>query len=317
MADAKPASSLYERASREALRVAVTGGSGFIGTYIVLNLLQLGHHVHLLVHSSDPDYVSVRGRVQTFTGGVNDVEALDACFEGCDAVYHLVGIIAETKHKTFQETVVKGSQKVAAAAKRAGVGKLIYLSAIGASPNAASRYFTTKHIAEETTIATGLDYTIFRPSIVYGARDQFVNKLARIIKLSPVVPVFGDGRFKLQPVYVEELAALMIEALRFPASKNKIYEIGGPDQLTYLEIIDIIKRTLNVRRGNIHLPIPFMRMIASVMEKVVKPAPITVDQLNMLQAGSTCDHTIVEREFGVRFTPFEEQLQKYLGNYHG
>ena len=193
----------------ESPRAAVFGGSGFIGTYLVMSLFQMGYQVNLLVNRTSPDLNSPRGRIRTFAGSIENAAALEACCAGCSAVFHLVGLIVETRVKTFQKTVIEGMANAIAAARRAGVSKIVYLSALGASAEATSRYYQTKYQAEQQVRNSGLDYTIFRPSIVYGRRDQFVNRLARMIRLTPIVPVIGDGKYMLQPVYVEELAALM------------------------------------------------------------------------------------------------------------
>lgn len=294
-------------------KIAVLGGSGFIGTHLTMFLLQMGYHLRLLHHTTDPDYVSPRGQIESVQGSINDPDALERCFTGCSHVYHLVGIIAETRTKTFRHTVAEGTQVVIDAAKEAGVAKIIYLSALGASEEADTAYFRTKWEAERAVIDSGLGYTIFRPSIVYGARDQFINKLASMITYSPVVPVIGGGKYRLQPVYVEELAAVMAQASRLDRTDGKIYEVGGPEQLTYLEILDIIKRVLGRKRLTVHIPISWAMMAAAVTEKVLKPAPLTRDQIRMLEKESVCDNTVVEKEFGVTFSRFELQLQKYLG----
>jgi NADH dehydrogenase len=160
---------------------------------------------------------------------------------------------------------------------------------------------------------SGLDYVIFRPSIVYGVEDDFINKIAGMLKFSPVAPVIGDGKYQFQPVYVEELAAITAFAADKDFVSEKIYEVAGPEKLTYLELLNIIMRVLNKRRPVVHVPFSLAHAAAAVLEKIIKPAPLTTDQLAMMRAGNTCDHTVVEREFGVTFTPVEQQLRKYLG----
>jgi len=293
-------------------KTAVLGSSGFIGAHLTLFLLQMGHRLSLLHHKADPDFISTRGQIDSIQGSINDKDALRRCFEGCKRVYHLVGIIAETKTKKFEQTVAEGTRSLTDAAREAGVKKIFYLSALGSSEDAATDYFRTKWEAERTVIESGLDYTIFRPSIVYGVRDKFINKLASMIKYSPVVPVIGDGKYRLQPVYVEELAAVMAHASSLEITDGKIYDVGGPEQLTYMEILDIIKRVLGRKRPTVHIPMSWARIAAAVMEKIIKPAPLTRDQIRMLEKESICDHTIVEKEFGVTFSRLELQLQKYL-----
>ncbi len=293
-------------------KAAVLGAGGFIGGYLTLNLTHLGFRLNLLSHKTDPGFISPRGQIETFRGSIEDEDSLAQCFDGCDTVFHLVGIIAETRTKTFQKTVIEGTARLVAAAKKTGVKKIIYLSALGTSAVAESDYHKAKWEAERQIIDSGLDYTIFRPSIVYGVGDQFINKIAGIIRMMPVVPVLGDGLYKLQPVYVEELTTLMALSAVKDYTSRKIYEIGGPEQLTYLEVLNIIKRTMSRKRASLHIPLFLARMAAYLMEMVLKPAPLTRDQLKMIAAGSTCDHMIAENEFGVKFSSLEIQLQKYM-----
>jgi uncharacterized protein YbjT (DUF2867 family) len=298
----------------EPLRIAVLGASGFIGGHLVLHLTHLGYRLNLIAHKTDPDFISPRGRIKTVKGSIDDEASLAQGFEGVDIVYHLVGIIAETRTRTFQKTVADGTARVVSAAHKADVKKIVYLSALGTREEADSEYFRTKWEAEQHIVESGLDYTIFRPSIVYGLGDKFINKIADMVHSLPVVPVIGDGRYKFQPVYVEELCIVMAMAAEAKFTSRKIYEIGGPEQLTYLEVLDIIGRVLNRRRPVIHLPMCLVRSGAFLMEKILKPAPITRDQLKMMAAGSTCDQTAAEEAFGVKFSPLEMQLIKYMGN---
>ncbi|MCK5125484.1 MAG: complex I NDUFA9 subunit family protein [candidate division Zixibacteria bacterium] len=292
--------------------IAVLGASGFIGSSLVLYLMQLGNKLHLLINETDPGITSLRGQVQTFNGSINNIDALNSCFEGCDAVYHLVGIIAETRSKSFQKTVIEGTQDVVRAAKNAGVKKIYYLSALGAEENADSKYHQSKWYVEQAIIESGLDYTIFRPSVVFGPGDKFINQIIKMVRYSPLIPVIGDGLYKLQPVYVEELCAVMADAARRTESSKQIYEIGGAEQLTYMEIVDIIKRVTGIKKTAMHIPVSLMKTVAMFMELVLKPAPLTIDQLKMMAAGSTCDNSVVEKEFGVTFSSLESQILNYM-----
>jgi len=292
--------------------ISVVGGTGFVGSYLVLDLLQMGYSLHLLVNQTDSGLVSPRERIKSFKGSIENEQAMCECFKGSDIVYHLVGLIAETRRKTFKGTVAEGTAKLVNAAHKAGVKKIIYLSALGVAEDSPSAYFRTKWDAEQHVINSGLDYTIFRPSIIYGLEDKFINRIARMVKWMPLVPVIGNGKYRFQPVYVEELCAIMAKTSAADFTSHKIYEIGGARALTYDEIIDIIKRILNYRRKTIHLPVSLMRLIATILMVVSKPAPLTVDQINMMQTDSICDSSLAERDFGVKFSSFENQLSKYL-----
>lgn len=292
--------------------ISIVGGTGFVGSYLVLDLLQRGYSLHLLINQTDPGLVSPGGRIKSFKGSIENEQVLCECFAGSDIVYHLVGLIAETRHKTFKGTVAEGTAGLVSAARKTGVRRIIYLSALGAAKDSKSIYFQTKGDAEQHVMNSGLDYTIFRPSIIYGLEDKFINRIARMVKLLPIVLVIGNGRYRFQPVYVEELCAVMTRAAEADFASHKIYEIGGAQALTYNEIIDIIKRILKCRRGTIHLPVALVRSMAVLLMAVSKPAPLTVDQINMMWTGSTCDSSLAEKDFGVKFSSFENQLSKYL-----
>lgn len=299
----------YER------RVAVLGASGFIGSSLMFYLMQLGYQLHVLYNKQKPELQSLRNQVVLFQGNIEDEKSLRECFAGCDEVYHLVGIIAETRKKTFAGTVEQGTKNIVSAASACGLKKIYYLSALGTSRDAESKYFQSKWEAEQAIINSGLDYTIFRPSVVFGPDDDFINRIIKMVRLAPLVPIIGDGKFKLQPVYVEELCAVMADAARRDFTSKKIYEIGGADTLTYLEIVDIIKRAVGMtKKANIHMPLALMNAAAAMLELIMKPAPITRDQLKMMAAGSTCDKTIVENEFGVTFSSLENQILSYVEN---
>src|SRR5258706_6354744 len=192
------------------MNVFITGGTGFVGREIVRRLYAHGDSVRLLVRN--PLSPTVRQLVPHYahelkTGDVQDAETLRAAIEGCDAVIHLVGIIREVGTQTFENVHARGTQNVIAAAQRAGVKRFVYMSALGTRANAVSRYHQTKWAAEEIVRGSGLDWTIFRPSIIYGPGDNFVNLFANLSRFSPVVPLVGGGRSKFQPVSVENVAA--------------------------------------------------------------------------------------------------------------
>ncbi|UCG62675.1 MAG: complex I NDUFA9 subunit family protein [Candidatus Zixiibacteriota bacterium] len=293
------------------MKVAVTGGTGFVGRNLVNRLVAEDHQVTVLTHSDTGEGLFA-GPVRTVAGSVDDALSLEAAFGGADVVYHLVGIIAETKHKTFERTVVVGTTNVVEACRRAGIEKLLYLSAMGTSHNARTEYHRTKYLAEQAVIKSGMEYVIYRPSVIYGLDDGFVSLLVRLITKSPITPVIGNGHYRLQPVYIDDVVSAMVQALTVQQANERIIEIGGPEKLEYLEILHIIKRVLGKKRVNFHIPMWVMRAVASVMEKLMKPAPITRDQLKMMATGNTGDITLMKQLFAIDPVPFEKGLRKYL-----
>lgn len=293
------------------MNVAVTGGTGFVGRNLVDRLGAEEHNVTVLTHQASGKGV-LSDKVRFVPGSIDEVESLRAAFDGADAVYHLVGIIAETKTKTFEKTVVKGTANVVEACQKSGVKKLIYLSAMGTSADAPSRYHRTKYLAEQAVAASGLEYVIYRPSVIYGAGDGFVSMLVKMITSAPMTPVVGNGKYKLQPVYIDDVISAMVQGLTSDRAANQIVELGGPDELEYLEILSIIKKVLGKSRMNFHIPLWVMKKVASVLEKLIKPAPITRDQLAMMEMGNTGDISRMKEFFSIDPVPFEKGLRRYL-----
>ncbi|PKK84935.1 MAG: NAD-dependent dehydratase [candidate division Zixibacteria bacterium HGW-Zixibacteria-1] len=293
------------------MKIAVTGASGFIGRNLVAELSGRGHSLRLLSHRRQPAADSGHS-VEIVEANVHDSDSLSEAFKNIEVVYHLVGIIAETRRLTFDKTVVEGTYNVVSACREQGVKRLIYLSAAGASADARSKYHQSKWKAEEAVRNSGLDYTIFRPSVVFGEGDGFVGMLVGMIGRFPLIPVIGNGRYELQPVYINDLTKVMSDTLENRQTVNRIFEIGGPEVLEYRQIITILKRVLNKRRGSLYLPLWLMKINAAILEKIMKPAPVTKDQLIMLEAGNRADNSRLIKIFDIKLTSFEDGIRKYM-----
>jgi NADH dehydrogenase len=186
------------------------------------------------------------------------------------------------------------------------------MSALGTSASARSRYHETKWLAEEAVRASALPWTIFRPSVIYGKGDGLVSMLARMIEKLPVVPVIGEGRQKVQPIPVEQVAAGFRRALARPETVKQTYEVGGPDAVSMVELVDAIGEALghaHVRK--IHLPIRLMRMVAGVLQGLAS-FPITTDQIRMLEVDNTCDPEPFFRTFGIIPAQLRTELHRML-----
>jgi NADH dehydrogenase len=267
--------------------------------------------VRTLVHRTRPD-PALESQIVTVTGSVTNIESLQSVFEGAEIVCHLVGLIAETRAQTFEEIVARGTANVVEACRQAGVRRLLYISAIGTSNDAASKYHRTKYAAEQAVISSGLEYVILRPSVIYGPGDGFITMLDRLIRMSPVTPVIGSGRYKLQPVFIDDLVDVMVRSMTSDVGLERIIEIGGPEKLEFLEILNIIKQVTGRRRLNLYLPPAFMKLIARLMETVMKPAPITTDQLLMMEAGNVVQSSETIELFGVQPVALKDGLREYM-----
>lgn len=290
------------------MKIGVTGAFGFVGTSLVKRLLEQNHSVTVLAHSQR-DKSLWNKQVEVKNGSVDNIDSLYSFCQNLDVIYHLVGIIAETKTKTFVKTVAEGTHNIVAAANKQNVKKIIFLSALGTSKDALSKYHQTKYIAEQAVINSQTAYLIFRPSVLYGRGDGFISMIEKIIRFSPFVPVIGSGRYKMQPLYIDDLITMMTNIEQI---ENEIIEVGGPEMLEYLEILHILKKVLRKKRMNFFIPTMVMKFVASVLEKIIQPAPITEDQIFMMEAGSTCDTTKMKKLFSISPVSLEDGLQKYM-----
>ena len=283
----------------------VTGGTGYVGSFIVPRLKERGGTVRLLIH--DPRHVPPMlhaGGYELVEGNVTRPETLSAAFEGVDAVVHLVAVIKERGEITFERVNYGGTVNVVEAAKAAGVRRFLHMSANGARADPRYPYLDTKYRAQEHVRASGLDYTIFQPSVIFGAGDEFVNKLADLVRKpliffpAPILPVAGDGSAPFQPVWGGDVAEAFARALADPATIGQVYQLGGPERLTYGEMLDVVMATLGTRRRKLHVPLPLMKPAVLAMNAVLPDPPVTGEQFKMLAIDNSCPQSATERLIG-------------------
>ncbi|MBI5342123.1 MAG: complex I NDUFA9 subunit family protein [Deltaproteobacteria bacterium] len=291
--------------------VLVTGGTGFVGTHVCRALIARGFLPRLLVRPESegriPADVREKGRVTL--GDATDRESVENAVQGTTAVVHLVGIIREFPARgiTFERLHVAATRNVVDAAARWNIPRLVHMSALGARAGGATGYFDSKGRAEEYVRQSGLSWTVFRPSVIFGPGDQFLNELGRILSKAPFIPVPGDGRYRLQPVFVGDVAKGFADALLRPETEGRTFEVGGPEQLTYGELLDRLAACTGCRARKIHIPLSILRPAVRRLERFEK-FPLTTDQLEMLLAGNVCDNGPFYSAF--RFAPLP--LSTYL-----
>jgi NADH dehydrogenase len=292
--------------------ILVTGGTGFVGSHLIRRLRQEGLPVRAVVRNPDRAQALRDLGVDLVRGDISDTISLENATSGVERVIHLVGIIQEAPGATFKGVHVDGTRNLLEAAKKSGVRHFFYQSALGTRPNANSEYHRTKWAAEELVRSSGIPYTILRPSLIYGDGDQFTIRLSAMIRLSPLLPVIGSGRSKVQPIFINDVAACILKAMTSDCCLNEIYEIGGPDQLSYEEVTIAIAEAMGVKRPTLHLPLFFMKSMATVFEAVLPKAPVTADQLIMLQEDTVCSMRDIRDAFGIEPVGFREGLKKFI-----
>lgn len=302
------------------MKVLVTGGTGFIGRNVVRRLVAAGHEPFVLVRevgSGKARALAGDLKAMLVAGDIHDAASLQASVVGVDAVIHLVGIISEIGRNTFEEAHVGATRRLLGAAKGAGVRRWVQMSALGTRPNARARYHQTKCAAEELVRASGFDWTIFRPSIVYGPGDGLVGLFAKMSRWSPILPVMGSGAGLMQPIHVEQVAKAFVGALTTPASIGQTYDLCGDERFRFVEILGLILKALGRRRLIVHLPMGVARLQAKVMETLFpailrRASPLTLDQLLMLEEDNVGDPAKAKTDFALEFRPFAEGLKTYL-----
>jgi NADH dehydrogenase len=299
------------------MKVAVTGATGFVGRRVVNEILRRGHSVRVLTRS-----VESRSRfnlpVEAVRGDIEDEATLEPFVSDRDAVVHLVGIIEESGGSSFDRVHRQGTENVVVAASRAGIARYLHMSAMGASLSSPSEYGRTKAMAEEAVKRSRLDWTIFRPSIIFGPGDGFVSLLARIIRKNPLfIPVIGPGTVRFMPVSVFDVARVFADALEKPEASRQAFDLGGPETFT----MDAIEREIASAMGKpgkplVHVPVAFGYLLAAGMAlapRFVLPKPLlTKDQLRSLAQDNVGDTAEAISVFGPLARDFRSGIREYI-----
>lgn len=296
------------------MNVFVTGGTGFVGNAVVRQLLIAGHNVHCLVRPGSETKLRHKNDVTVHFGDVDDLESLKKGMEGCEAAVHLVGIIREFPGKgiTFDKLHTEATRNVLAAASFCSCKRYLQMSANGTRANAETGYHRTKWEAEEAVRASKLDWTIFRPSLIYGKHGEFVEMMFDLVRKLPVVPVIGDGQYRMQPVSVEQVALSFARALSRPETIGETYHLGGKNSYSYDEIIDIFGQVLGKKSvSKLHHPLALMKPAIKILQNIPQ-FPIASDQLAMLLEGNVCDPDEWAEAFDIEPEDFADGLKKCI-----
>jgi len=278
--------------------IVVTGGTGYIGSHIVKRLVEQGRHVRVIVRNRER--AEQEGRlagldVEWVTGDVTDRSSLESAFQGADAIIHTVAIAIEKGELSYEEINYQGTVNAVEACKTVGVRRFINLSQLGADSTLPYRFLASKGKAQEYVAASGLDWTAFRPTVVWGPEDEFANSFARLVKITPIIFPIVDKNARFQPVWVEDVATAIVKSLDEPATIGKEYELGGPETLTLEEIERRTLEAVGAKRWLIPFPRPLLNAVVAVMEAVLPSPPVTKSLLELLAVNNvTSDNAIHE-----------------------
>ena len=293
--------------------IVITGATGFVGEEVVKQVRAAGYPVRAIVREPQrARWLAEKYGVELFHGNVLYAPAIEGAMQDAKCVIHLVGIIHEWKENTFERTHAQATKNVIDEAKKAGAKRFVHMSALGTRENARSRYHQTKWAGEEHVRKSGMAWTIFRPSFIYGPRDKSINVFAKLIRRLPFVPVLGPGTTKIQPISVENVAKTFVGAARNDESIGKTYDLCGPEAFTWNELYDKLQAILGTRKPKLHLPLAIARLQAAVFERVLSNPPFTRDQLLMLQEENVGDPKPATKDFLLQQETFEEGVSRYL-----
>ena len=307
------------------MKVLVTGGTGFVGTHVVNALLREGHAVAVLARRTESARNRYNRPVEVAAGDVLDSASLARACAGREAVVHLVGIIWEKGEQTFDRMHREAVENVLAAARGAGVHRFLSMSAMGSSEDSTSAYGRTKAAGEKAVRESGLAWTIFRPSIIFGPGDGFVSLLAALARVNPVfIPVIGPGTTRFMPVSVYDVARVFREALEKPDTAGKVFEVGGPQTFTLNEIYrEIAAAVGKPRKPLVHLPLWWGRFLAGRFEWLARKGwidapPLTRDQLRSLERDNAANPADIARTVAVfgggPWRDFRSGIREYLAS---
>ena len=280
--------------------ILVTGGTGFVGSHLVPRLIKTGEKVRCLVRSRAKAKTLQADGIELVVGDVSRLQSLEEAMPGVETVIHLVAVIRESRDVTLDGINVQGTRNVVQVALRSGVKRFIYMSALGANPNPKYRYTYSKWQGEEAVRSSNLDFTILRPSVIFGQGSGFTTQLIRSITMLPfLAPIPGSGKALFQPIWVKDVVTCIVQALKGGKS-GQTCEIGGPEHLTYQQMLATVMRVLGIKRIKVHFPLALMRPAVIAMEKLMRHPPVTLIELAQIEVDNTTDLDSVERLFGFK-----------------
>jgi NADH dehydrogenase len=282
--------------------IIITGGNGYVASHTIRQFKQSNQPVVALVRSEE-HFSKVRALGATpVKGDVTDAASLQAAFQGLnvDKVIHLAAVNRDRGHSTMQAVNAQGTKNLVDAAKRASVQHIVTVVGLGADSRKPYPLAQTQGVGVDTLMQSGVPYTVLEASVIFGPGDEFINTLAGLARIPPLMVVPGDGKSKFQPIAVQDVAACAVRALTNPAALNQRLQICGSQVLTLEAIIDAILSELKLRRIKVHMPVGLLKIAVGVMDKTLPKAPITPSLLAQLGVDNVATHNATETVFGVK-----------------
>jgi uncharacterized protein YbjT (DUF2867 family) len=297
--------------------ILVSGGTGVIGSAVVAELQRRGESVAVLGRDAQKIRRQFGSDVEAREGNVRDPATLVPAMTGADVVVDAVQfpnypIESPRQGYTFEEVDYKGAVNQVNAAKEAGVRRYVYLSGVGAAPDAAKHWFRFKWMAEQHLVHSGLEWTVIRPTWVFGPRDTSMNRLLGFTRFLPFLPLFGDGKQPMQPVFIDDVGRVVAEAALSSACANQLLELGGPEVMSMNEVLKTGLEVMGRKRPILHAPV-FAGKAAGKVLQVLPKAPLSADAVEFVITPAVADTTNLQRLLQPELTPLRQGLETYLG----
>ncbi len=294
------------------MKILLTGGTGFVGSGVRRELKALGHDVRLLVRPASVNKIDAREGVEVIAGDVLDSQACLRATTGVDAVVHMVGIRREFPQLgiTYEAMHTEATYAIVDAARRNGVQRIVYLSSLGAREDAPSGYHRTKAESEKIVRDSGMRWTFFRPSVIFGPGDEFHPLIADLVH-RPIVPVIDDGKSLIQPVAHHNVVGPIARSLTMPETQGKTFEIGGPERHTFVDIMYKVARHYGVWPNTVSVSSRFAKPMVKFAQRF-RSFPLTLDELYLLLEDNVCDASEFVVTFGVKLDSYEDKIPSLL-----
>ena len=294
--------------------ILVTGSTGFVGPHVVHALRERDKPVRALVRTPSGRSATTLAAwgAELVQGDMTDRESLRRAVDGAEVVLHLVAI-RQGPEEQFRQIMEQGTRELVAAAQEAGVRRFVLMSALGTSEETKDLvpYYHAKWEQEQTLHASGLEHVIFRPSFVFARDGGILPTFRKLAKLTPVTPIIGSGQQRIQPIWIDDVGAYFAQSVDLPEAANRIFELGGPDVVSWNEFWQRLKSVLGQRRPSIHVPTRVMRVNALLTERLPGNVPLTRDLLKMLEHGdNVVSNDDAVRTFKLPLMPLDEQLRR-------
>jgi uncharacterized protein YbjT (DUF2867 family) len=292
--------------------ILVTGGTGFVGGHVVHELRGRDLPVRCLVRDLRRGAKLAAWGCELSEGDVTDPASLRAAVAGVDSIVHLVAI-RQGRREQFRRIMVEGTRDLLAAAKDAGVRRFVHMSALGTTEATKDLvpYYGAKWENEQQVQASDISYVIFRPSFIFGPDGGILPTFAKLAKLTPVTPIVGSGHQGIQPIWADDLSKYFAEAVGREDVTGRVFELGGPDVVSWNEFWQRLKRIRGIRRPSIHVPIGLMKVNALITERLPGDIPLTRDLLKMLQAGdNVVSNNDAVNSFALPLLSLDDQLRR-------